>query len=141
MRILKPSLFVYECVRFTLFILIILILGSKQQFSIIIVFTAPCILFPLMALFIWLDAVRNKAYLPLFLAGKCIYIFALIVWFILSKQAKMFTSNDSVANLAQFILSGDLFTLAAVLVIKNDTNELTEKYSEKNESIIDTEDR
>ena len=103
-----------------------LMLGEKQQFSIILVFTAPGVLFPLMALFIWIDTVRCKAYLPLFTAGKCVYIFLLLIWFILSKQVTIFAGNDSIAGIAQFFLSGDFFSVAAALIIKKDIQESME---------------
>jgi len=57
------------------------------------------------------------------MAGKCIFIFVLLLWFILSKQATIFghdalKSIYSVSYIAQFILSGDLCSLAFILMIR-----------------------
>ena len=73
----------------------------------------------LMALFIWLDAVRYRVYIPLYIAGKCIGIFILMTgWFIFSIQVTIIES---------FILSGDLFALAAILLILKDIDKESEK--------------
>jgi len=107
------------------------------------VFAVPGVLFPLMALFMWIDLERNKAYLPLFTAGKCVYIFILVIWFILSKQVTMLAGSGNFQNLAQIIISADLFSLAAVLLIKKelmDLEEIAEIKAEANKSISDTEE-
>jgi len=80
-------------------------------------FTAPSALFPLMALFILLDAKRYKVYLPLFIAGKSIGIFLEALWSIMSIQVTIGEGIDYSVILAQMILSGDLFSLAACLMI------------------------
>ena len=122
--ILKPALFIYEFFKFTVFIIIILILGDKQEFTITMVFTAPILLFPLMTLFICIDAERYKAYLPLYIAGKCFYIFVLLLWFILSKQVTIFDHKDSISYIAQLIFSGDLCSLAVILIIRREAQKL-----------------
>jgi len=74
-----------------------------------------------MALFIWLDTDRYKEYLPLFSAGKCIGIFLLLVWFIIFRQVTMIGSVFGLAIYAELlVLFGDLLSLGAVLLIKND---------------------
>lgn len=75
------------------------------------IYAVPAVLFPLMALFIWLDTSRYEVYLPLFTAGKCLGIFVLLGWSIVSKQVTIMES---------FILSGDLFALAVILLIMKD---------------------
>jgi len=104
----------------------ILILHSNDAGILIkMIFAAPAVLFPLMALFIWLDTGRYKTYLPLFAAGKCIGIFILLGWSIISQQVTMISSFSSaaiiagnfVANAGLILLSGDFFALAAVILI------------------------
>jgi len=86
-----------------------------------IILAAPWTLFPLMALFIWLDTDHYKAYLPLFSAGKCIGIFLMLVWFIVSRQVTMMGKLFGVAIYAELILLfGDLLSLGAVLLINRD---------------------
>ncbi|MDR2952361.1 MAG: hypothetical protein LBU82_03870 [Treponema sp.] len=85
-----------------------------------LVYAAPCVMFPLMALFIWLDICRYRNYLPLFLAGKCVSIAALLVWFIVSRQVTMFEGlsiSSGVVLIELVLLSGDLLSIAAVLLI------------------------
>lgn len=80
-----------------------------------------------MALFIWLDTERYKAYLYLFAAGKCIGIFALLGWSIISMQVTMIGSFLGIAVIAELLLfCGDLFAIAAVLLIIKDAKNLTE---------------
>jgi len=108
-RILKSGLFIYEVIR--LLILTFVLSRVDLGTSAVLIYSVPAALLPLMALFIWLDIDRYKAYLPLFLAAKSIGIFILAGWCIASKQV---TIVDS------YVLSGDLFALAAVLIIFKD---------------------
>ena len=86
-----------------------------------LVYTAPSALFPLMALFIWLNSQRYRAYLPLFAAGKCIVISTLLGWSIVSGQVTMVGKFLGAAIFAEaVILSGDLLTIAAVLLVHKD---------------------
>jgi len=117
-RILKPGLFIYEIIR--LLILVFILYRVDQTESINLIYSAPAALLPLMALFIWLDAGRYKAFLPLFLAAKSISIFIIAGWCIASKQVTMIDS---------YILSGDLFALAAILIIFRDIQKPTEAAS------------
>jgi hypothetical protein len=76
-----------------------------------LILTTPFALFPLMALFIWLDVEKYKAYLPLYLAGKCVGIVVLAGWIIMGNSSAFFMQRWSV------FLSGDFFTIAAVILI------------------------
>jgi len=82
-----------------------------------VLFAAPSALFPLMALFIWLDIDRYKVFVPLYLAGKSIGIFLELGWSIISRQGTMIGSLNFTSIVAQLILSGDLFALAAAIMI------------------------
>ena len=77
-----------------------------------------------MAFFIWMDINRYRAYLPLLIAGKVIGIVILMLWSITTKQ---------VTIIETIILSGDLFSVAAVLLIIRDLEK-----PEEIQSISDT---
>ncbi|MCL1991710.1 MAG: hypothetical protein FWG66_02040 [Spirochaetes bacterium] len=49
-----------------------------------LLFAAPNMLFPLMALFLWLDFFKYEAYVPLFIVGKFVCIFSTISWLLVS---------------------------------------------------------
>jgi len=87
-----------------------------------LVIAAPgAALFPFLALFIWLDISRYKAYLPLYIAGKCIGIFSLLIFSIISGQFIMIkVFFDTSAYAALIFLSGDLFALGGILYIFKD---------------------
>ncbi|MDR0472509.1 MAG: hypothetical protein LBH43_02390 [Treponema sp.] len=84
-----------------------------------LVFMTPTVLFPLMALFLWLDISRYRVYLPLFMAGKGIGIFSLLGWSIVSRKVIM-TGGFSGGVIEWILLSGDVFTIAVVLFIIKD---------------------
>ncbi|MDR1839570.1 MAG: hypothetical protein LBQ93_08340 [Treponema sp.] len=133
-RLIKPGLFVYECVKI-LMLAFIFVLFMPETIGIPwLVFTASGVMFPLMALFLWLDVYRYKAYLPLFIAGKCIGIFSLLVWTVVSGRfARVFYDVHVIVDFV--FLSGDLLALAAVLLILKDTQKYTKK------PLPDTEDK
>jgi hypothetical protein len=121
-RLLKPAIFFYECVRLLVIAVYTVIIGNQADLP-LITFAASAALFPLMALFIWLDTPRFKAYLPLYTAGKCISIFLLLVWSIFFRQVTMITGVG--IKLTELILiSGDLFAMAAVLLIIKKASEV-----------------
>jgi len=117
-RILKPALFIYECIRITAlaFILVYLLYGTSSVPW--LAFTAPGALFPIMALFLWIDTANFKAYMPLYITGKCIGLFSLALWSVMSKQ------NTVMGEISLFYLPpeiviffGDFLALAAILII------------------------
>ena len=114
---LKPGLLIFECVRVLFIVLILVLQGNDPGLLTRIVLAAPSALFPLMALFICLDFDRYKEYLPLYMAGKSIGIFLQVGWSIISRQVTMIGGQSIPDILAQLILSGDLFAIAAVLII------------------------
>jgi hypothetical protein len=120
--ILKPVLFIYECIRLLLLLLMFILRLSDTGSFIWLAFSVNGVLFPLMALFLWLDISSYRAYLPLFIAGKCIGILSLTGWLMTFLQstiivglAYLFVQIDLV------FLCGDLLALAAVLLIYRDT--------------------
>jgi len=97
---------------------ILIVQGDVSGLLIKIVLAAPGALFPLMALFVWLDTNRYKEYLPLFSAGKCIGIFLLLGWFIVSRQVTIIGKFLGVSIYAELmLLCCDLLSLGAVLLI------------------------
>ena len=81
-------------------------------------FTAPGAMFPLMTLFLWIDFSRFKTYLPLYIAGKCIGIFSILGWSIVSRRFTMFEGLTGFYLIIDLVfLSGDLLALAAALLI------------------------
>jgi len=85
-----------------------------------ITFAACAALFPLMALFIWLDSSRYAVYMPLFTAGKCIGIFSILGWSIIAGQVKISAVLSGVANIESFLLYSYLFSLVVILLIIRD---------------------
>jgi len=117
-RFLKPAVFLLECIKLMVISTILIIQGNTPGLLIKIVLIAPSALFPIMALFIWLDTDRYKEYLPLFSVGKSIGIFLLLGWFILLRQVTMIGNVFGIAIYAEnILLSGDILSLIAVLLI------------------------
>jgi len=122
-RFLKPLVFVLECIKLMVIALVIIIQGNVPGLFTKILLAAPGALFPLMALFVWLDTARYKEYPPLFLAGKCIGIFLLLIWFIVFSQVTIIGRIFGFAVYAEgLILCGDLISLGAVFLISKDIN-------------------
>lgn len=117
-NIIKPGLFIYECIRMIILVASVVYLMPGSSIFSWLFFAAPSAMFLLMALFLWLDAFRYKAYLPLFMAGKCIGIFAQMGWSIITRRdAVMERFNIIIDNVNMILLSGDLFAMAAILMI------------------------
>jgi len=115
-RLIKPALFIYEFIRILILAAALVINSSENDIFGQIVYTAPNALFPLMALFIWLNQERYKAYLPLFLAGKCIAISTTLVFSAISGQTTM---TGSFVDFG-YLLGFDLLAIAAVIMINRD---------------------
>jgi hypothetical protein len=127
-RLLKPGLFVYECVRILLLAFTLVFIMPEASAIPWLAFTASGALFPLMALFMWIDLDRYKTYLPLFIAGKCIGIFSLLCWTVVSGRLTMFEDFYGIYVIVDLVfLSGDLFALAAVLLLFRSMQKLTNK--------------
>jgi hypothetical protein len=118
-RILKPGIFLYECIKLMVLSTVISrTLTDTFGFQLVllpwVVLAAPSALFPLMALFLWLDSLRYKPYLSLYMAGKCIGIFLLLIWSMVLRRVIL--AGDLSGGLFELIfLAGDFFAIAAVL--------------------------
>ena len=116
-KLIKCGLFIFEFLRIMILALT-LYMQEGGGFSVKVIFTAPGVLYILMALFILIDSKRYSVYLPLFIAGKFTGIFMLLGWSIITRQVTM---------LECFALSGDFFTLAAALMINKSLQEQSVK--------------
>ena len=124
--IVKPVLLVYECIRILVLAGLMILQGNNSSNFLNMAFAVTSVLFPLMALFLCLDAIRYRAYIPLFLAGKCIGVFTLLVYSIISLRLTM---------TGGFLLSGDFFALAAITLIRRDVVLISENPLIKEELI------
>jgi hypothetical protein len=141
-NIIKGGLFIYESVRIIILALYLMIVLPEHSAVSWLAFAVPGALFPLMAMFIWLDTSRYNAYLPLYIAGKCIGIFSLMVFSIISGRFTMIDMGSGIFT-ALIFLAGDLFALAGILCIFNNFNntlKLNKPVLEETET-PDTEDR
>jgi len=136
-RILKPGLFLYECLKILAIFTVLIIQRNDNGLFLKMVLAAPAVLFPLMGLFIWLDTNRYKAYLPLFTAGKCISLFLTAGWLIVSQQVTMLGNIFKAVIYAEAALfGGDLFALTAVLLIMKDNIDSTGELAKSEPEMI-----
>jgi len=120
-RFLKPLLFTLECIKLMVIAAILIVQGGSPGLFTKALLAAPGALFPLMALFIWLDTDRYREYLPLFSAGKCIGIFLLLGWLIIFRQVTMIGSLLGSAVYAEpLLLCGDILSLGVAFLISKD---------------------
>jgi len=124
-RLLKPAVFLFECIKLMGISAVLVIQGDVPELAIKIILAAPGALFPIMALFIWIDTDRYREYLPLFSAGKCIGIFLLLGWFIVSRQATMLGKTLAAPIYAELaLLGGDFISLGFVLLINRNVKKM-----------------
>jgi hypothetical protein len=99
---LNLSVLLYEVLR----VIALLIIGSSVHTEsllspVFIAFLlAPQVLFVFMALFIWMDEQKYHMYLPLYIAGKVITLWAGLLWVVVSfltilKSLVMYTGNPT----------------------------------------------
>jgi predicted permease len=101
---LRAALFIYECIRLGVLVGLFIQLapdGGAVPFP-MLVYTVPNALFLLMALFLLFSPEKYEAYASLYLAGKCISLFSLLLWFIISRSG-MYTAQ-LLENPAVFVL-------------------------------------
>jgi len=87
-----------------------------------IAFAASMALFPLMALFIWLDNSRYGVFLPLFTAGKCIGVFSMLGWSIIAGQVTIKNVLSGTANIESFFLYSYIFSMVISILIGREKN-------------------
>jgi len=115
-RFFKLILLIIECITF--FIAVIVIQRSINQAGLSeITLMVSAVLFPLMALFIWLDSTRYRVYIPLFTAGKFIGVFSILGFPVITGQNSNsgFFSRD--VNLLSLLLVSYLFSILVVILL------------------------
>ena len=133
--ILKPLLLMYEVVRIIIIANLLIYMSNDQSFFVLMIFAVQGAVFPIMALFLCLNAVRYREYIPLYIAGKIIGILAILCWSLLTQQATMIGGFIREMTLICF----DLFTVTALMVIKNDVKSLMSEPA-PGKDIIETEE-
>jgi len=113
-RLLKPGLLIYEVFRVLVLGALLVMQPSDVSYSIRMIFAIQGVLFPLMALFLNIDEVRYREYIPLFIAGKAIGIIILLSFSLLSREITEFAYFAR----GMLLVSLDLFALAVILIIK-----------------------
>ena len=121
-RIIKPALFIFEVLKIIIFAIVLIIENQNSSIFIMAFFAVQGTLFPIMALFLCLDAVRYREYIPLFMTGKGIGIFILSIWSLFSQQSTII--GGFISTMA--LLSFELFALAAIFFIREDVIKITE---------------
>jgi hypothetical protein len=124
-RLLRGGLLVSECVRLLGLVGAFVLFRPDSAFPWLL-YVVPNALFPLIALFLWLDFSRYAVYLPLYLAGKCVGIFSIVGWLIASWPPAALVQPDGVYSitpdlLAWILLCGDLCSSAAALIVAKKT--------------------
>jgi len=130
-HLIKPALFIYECLRIMILAVALVINSNSSNIFGQLVYAAPSALFPLMALFIWLNQEHYRAFIPLFLAGKCIVFITSLVFSIISGQVTI------IGRLLDFdlVFIFDILAIIAALLIYRDNKKITEI-----KAIADTEE-
>jgi hypothetical protein len=121
-RFFKLILFIYEFIIFIYIAAIIFFRGFDKDSLPETAFAASAAMFPLMALFIWLDITRYRVYMPLFTAGKCIGVFSILGWSIIAGQVKISAVLSGAAVIESFLLYSYLFSLVVIILIIRDKN-------------------
>jgi hypothetical protein len=133
-RFFKLLLLIIECLTFS--VVFNVIYSSINQAGVPeIALMTPAALFPLMAVFIWLDSTRYRVYMPLFIAGKCVGIFSMLVLsFITGKISNIdiiSTKAAPVRTLMYFYILSIVITIFLIIREKNPGGGIQSK--EKNE--------
>jgi len=90
------------------------------------------VLFPLMALFIWLDSVRYKAYIPLFIAGKCVGIFSIFSLLIIARRITFIKAYNDIIIILGIMFFYIVSLVVAILLFLRENKSGGEKPGEEN---------
>jgi hypothetical protein len=91
-----------------------------------LVYATPNALFLLMAVFLLIDPERYGQYAPLYLAGKCISLCSILLWFVFSR-AGMYTAQllevpavFVILRTLLFMFTGEILSIVCgVMLVKN----------------------
>jgi len=124
--IVKGGLFTYESVRVIFLMFCLAYVVPVTNTVSWLAFAVPAALFPLMAIFICIDINRYSAYIPLYITGKCIGIFSLILFsVIIGRSAEIDKESGITLFIGLLFLAGDLLALAGILYTSNNFNNMT----------------
>jgi len=130
-RFLKPVLFIYESVRIIILTISLTFILPGNSAIPWLAFASPGALFTLMTIFIWINISRYYVYLPLYIAGKCIGIFILLGFSIISRRFTIINGYSGDLVIAELIfLCGDLLALAGAFLIYRNVYELQDTETE-----------
>ena len=129
----RAGLFILECARFSFLTGILVSILSpasdaesgRMALFPWMVYGVPNALFLLMALFLWVNPLRYKAYNGLYISGKVLSIFAVLGWFFATRRFSSFFENMGGLSRNIFftlvLLCIDIFSiLAAVYFLVKD---------------------
>ena len=125
--LVKPGLLIFELVKIVIITSILILDENNKSIFLLVFFASQGAIFPIMALFLWLNTIRYKEYLPLYIAGKIITIVIITGWSVFSRQITMINEYLNVITLLSF----DLFSLSAIIAIKKDVMESLNEPEEK----------
>jgi len=118
--ILKLGLLTIEVLKIMIFATAVILEAKNASVGLMIFLGVQGTVFPVMALFLCIDSVRFREYLPLLIAGKTVGIFVILGWLLFSQQSTIITGFISETTIVSF----DLFALAAAMVIRKDVKRL-----------------
>jgi hypothetical protein len=124
-RPLRGALLIYECIRLLVLIWVFIFFKPGDGAGVFpwLVYAVPNALFPLMALFLWRQFSRYAAYVPLYIAGKCVALASITGFWAFSRQnvyTALHLRNPGVLvalGCLLFLLTGDLLSAAGGLAL------------------------
>jgi len=135
-RLLILVLFIYEIIRVIVLAILLILQENNPSIFIMVVFATQGAFFPIITLFLCLDTIRYKEYIPLFMAGKCIGVFVLLSWSLYTRQLEI--SGNFLNEIT--LISGDILALAAIIFIKKDINIQSEIHKQQNNEKTEMEE-
>ena len=118
---LKPLLFIYEVIRIIIIAILVILKANDSSNLMMMIFAVQGVLFPIMVLFLCLNTIRYREYIPLYIAGKAIGVFAILCWLLFTRQGTMIGGFVSDIVLGSF----DLLAIAVIIAIKDNINNST----------------
>ena len=138
-RPLRAALFIYECLRILLLVVLLFILpveggfpeegyfisgtGPSGTFFPYIVYLSTNALFPLMTLFVWLKPAEHRNYLSLYIAGKIIAAVSFYAWGYFSTREfpgmENFVRSIALLGGSVLISLADILSVGGAWVLKN----------------------
>jgi len=136
-RFLKLVLLIFECLSFIAAFPVIKSSFGQASLPGIILMTSTA-LFPLMALFIWLDSTRYRVYIPLFLTGKCVGIFCLSCFSLFAGKVSIIDKSYNDMKIISALLFYYIFSMVfAILIFIREKNSSVENPSEEKKTEVE----